>query len=394
MKKILFFPHLRMQSGHHQAAEALMDLLGERLPDVEMKKIDLFTETNKMLEKIISKSYMEWINHAPASYDFVYKHLFYETESNEREFKWYQPIFMRKMRQILEQEKPDLIFCTHSFPSSMLSKLKLKGVTEVPVVNVYTDFFVNCVWGRAGIDAHLLPTETAKKLMERTRPLPTGMRATGIPVHPEIKTTSVRNATAFDDSECPIVLVAGGNSGIGRIDDLFDQLKQSTQFHYKVLCGHNEELYSEIESWGLKHIEALSYISSRSEMNALYDSADAMITKPGGVTVSEGLRKCLPMFIHSALPGQEEINMDYLVPSGLVFELQASEVIEEQLKNVLMDETMMKRFRQSVSKYFSSMDLRSNNEMFAFIQELLEPEVEKQIAEFEGTEGLLYPLQE
>ena len=44
-------------------------------------------------------------------------------------------------------------------------------------------------------------------------------------------------------------------------------------------------------------------------MNELYSMADAIITKPGGVTISEALKKGLPIFIHSALPGQEEINL-------------------------------------------------------------------------------------
>ncbi|WLV25402.1 galactosyldiacylglycerol synthase [Aciduricibacillus chroicocephali] len=393
MKKILFFPHLRMQSGHHQAAEALMDLLSERLPDAEMKKIDLITETNTLLEKMISEGYMKWIHHAPASYDFVYKHLFYDSISNEHQFKWYQPLFMRKMRQILKREQPDLVVCTHSFPSSIISKLKMRGECDVPVVNAYTDLFINCVWGRDGIDAHLLPTDQSKKNLERNHPKPRGMAVTGIPVHPEIKRTDCRDITAFKDSEHPIVLVAGGNSGIGRIDNLFEQLKQSQQFHFKVLCGHNKRLHAEIEAWNLEHIEALPYISSRSEMNDLYDCADAMITKPGGVTVSEGLRKCLPMFIHSALPGQEEINMDYLVPHGLVFELQPREEIESQLRHVLMDETRMHRFQQAVSRYRDAIDLKSDDEVFRFIIRLLEPETEK-VMEVGSKAGFLFPVQE
>ena len=49
----------------------------------------------------------------------------------------------------------------------------------------------------------------------------------------------------------------------------------------------------------LDHIKPLPYLSSRSEMNKLYEEVDAIVTKPGGVTISEALRKRLPIFVHS-----------------------------------------------------------------------------------------------
>lgn len=394
MKKILFFPHLRMQSGHHQAAEALMDLLDKRLNDVEMKKIDLFTETNKLLEKSIAAGYLKWIRHAPASYDFVYKHIFNDTFSNEREFKWYQPIFMRKMKQIIEQEQPDLIFCTHSFPSSMLSKLKLKGKCQVPVVNVYTDFFVNSVWGCEGVDAHLLPTKVSKLKLSKNRLIPKQMMVSGIPVHPDILRERNRHKTSYSCTDQPTIIVAGGNSGLGCIDNLFEQLKMSDSFRFKVLCGNNKKLLEEIESWQLDHIEALPYLSSRAEMNKLYNQADAMITKPGGVTISEGIKKNLPMFIHSALPGQEEINMDYLVPAGLVFELNGSDSLENQLQRVLMDETLMKRWQQAMNQYHHELDIKNDGDMIQFINSLLDPVHEEDIVELKSNSGFLSPVQE
>ncbi|MDQ7862230.1 hypothetical protein RCO48_18150 [Peribacillus frigoritolerans] len=78
---------------------------------------------------------------------------------------------------------------------------------------------------------------------------------------------------------------------MGGILNLGDELKNSTDFDYLVLCGNNNKLYEEINTWNLPHIKPLPYISSRSEMNKLYEEVDAIVTKPGGVTISESLRK-------------------------------------------------------------------------------------------------------
>ena len=37
-------------------------------------------------------------------------------------------------------------------------------------------------------------------------------------------------------------------------------------------------------------------------MSALYDQVDAIMTKPGGVTISEVFQKQLPIFVHHYLP--------------------------------------------------------------------------------------------
>ena len=91
-----------------------------------------------------------------------------------------------------------------------------------------------------------------------------------------------------------------------------------------VLCGKNQKLYEEIKGWELQHVAPIPYISSRTEMNELYERVDAIVTKPGGITVSEALRKNLPIFVHSALPGQEEVNLRYLTERNLVQELKAN----------------------------------------------------------------------
>ena len=61
MKKILFLPLLRMQSGHHQVAEALMNMFQNRTEEFILKKIDLVSYTNESLEKVVTNGYLKWV---------------------------------------------------------------------------------------------------------------------------------------------------------------------------------------------------------------------------------------------------------------------------------------------------------------------------------------------
>ena len=102
-------------------------------------------------------------------------------------------------------------------------------------------------------------------------------------------------------------------------------------------------------------------------MDDLYNRVDAIITKPGGVTVSEALRKRIPIFIHSALPGQEDINLQYLTENHLVYRLNPNEHFEEQLSRVLSDELERRKWERAVDRYFSEIQMDSANLLYNFL---------------------------
>ncbi len=367
MKKILFLPLLQMQSGHHQVAEALMDLLKKHTDDFIFKKIDLLSYTNKSLEKVITNGYLNWIRYAPETYNLAYKSFFYVPPTKKHSFKWYEPLFLKKMEQLIAEEKPDLLVCTHGFPSYLLSKLKMKGKCDLPIINVYTDFFINSVWGREGIDLHLLPSQEVKAKLSRKVPNQQ-LIVTGIPVHQEMTKTFTRKK----HTNRLKILLSGGNSGLGGILKLAEELKLSTNLDFLILCGNNKKLYDEIHSWDLEHIKPLRYLSSRLEMNQLYEEVDAIISKPGGVTISEAIQKKLPIFVHSALPGQEKINLRYLKTQNLVFELNLTTPLESQLLSVLTDQKKMNGWEHAIDSYQQGMELEKPEKIVDLIESILD----------------------
>ncbi len=370
MKKILFFPLMRMQSGHHQVADAIMDMLKIRNEELILKKIDLMSYSNEKLEKIISSSYLKWIRFAPSSYNLVYKNLFNSTKQTKSGVnKLYRGYFLKKMEQLIAEENPDAIVCTHGFPSYLCSILKINGVFNGPIVNVYTDFFINSVWAKEGIDLHLVPSQEVKEDLINSYHVPReNIIVSGIPVHEEIIKTPIRKRHAGKQQ----ILVAGGNSGLGGILRLADDMKKSTRYDFLVLCGNNKELYDEISSWDLDHIKPLPYISSREEMNDIYDKVDAIITKPGGVTISEVLKKRLPIFVHSYLPGQEEINMTYLKKHQLVFELDQESTLESQLNGILDHTSQMVLWEQSINLYQQGLEIDTPDQLMEVMNWMLE----------------------
>jgi processive 1,2-diacylglycerol beta-glucosyltransferase len=352
MKKILFFPLLQFPSGHHHVADALIRSIQDK-DNIECKKIELLSYSSPKVEKMVSSVYLKWIHYAPKTFGFIYNIFGYSSDQKITSVKRRRWFFTTLMDRIIEEEKPDLVVATHSFPSSILSELKVRGKRNIPIINVYTDFFVSDIWGRKGIDYHLVPNAQAKARLIKEGVPSDLISITGIPVDQSIKIKE----KLTDDYAKMTVLVAGGSSGLGNIYELMKKaIKSNANITYKVLCGNNKKLYQELKELNSERLQPLPYIDSKEEMSELYDNASAIIVKPGGVTISEALVKRLPIFVHACLPGQEKINLQYLESKHLIYKINEKEPMDQQIFRVLNNKEEQAHLQKRIDTYFQGME--------------------------------------
>lgn len=367
--KILFLPFLQIPTGHHTVADALIRSLESRINNLKCTKIDFFSYADKLLEKAFRLTYLTWIDHSPQTFVWLYKYFVYPSKSTKH-FQWYEMKFLDKMKCLLDQEQPDLIICTQAFPSFLLSRLKNTGDYTPPIINVYTDFFVNRLWGIEGIDYHFVPDQNLKsQLTVKHNVNPNKIFVTGIPVEECFTPRTPNQPSPFYN-----ILISGGSGGLGDIQQLLTNLPTSEDYFFYLLCGNNKKLYKEIKTLNFKNLKPLTYISSRETMNALYTEAHALITKSGGVTISEALHKRLPIFIHSALPGQEQINKDYLLERRLIYALDLTSHLTEQLASFLEDKDEQDQWLKRVNEYLNEIEAPAWQKIIEIIiKETLKP---------------------
>lgn len=324
--KILFLPLFQMPTGHHTVANAIIRSLEKRLTDFEYEIVDFFSYADKLLEKAFRHTYLTWIDHAPQSYVWVYRNFMYPSKSTLHHTLC-EHKFLAKMNELLDSKSPDLIVCTQALPSFLISRLKEYGKITTPVINIYTDFFVNKLWGLHGIDYHFVPDLRIKNELSATYHIPPqNIFVTGIPIDECFKPKKTyRYNPPFN------IIISGGNAGLGDIERLLKNIYNDEEYNFSVLCGNNNKLFQEILSLDQNNIKPFGYITNRETMFSLYKNSDAIITKPGGVTLSEALTMNLPIFVHSALPGQEQVNFDYLSKQGLLFQIDQDKPVIDQL---------------------------------------------------------------
>ncbi|KKI90323.1 hypothetical protein WQ54_20355 [Bacillus sp. SA1-12] len=355
MQKILFMPLLRMSSGHHQVADSIMESLKEGNLEWEFEKVELLSYSLGFLETIITGTYLKAIMVCPAFYSWLYRKVSFNDTYETKRYFLYELLFLRSMKKVLNECNPDLIICTHALPSYLLNKLKQQSCQTVPVINVYTDLFVNQLWGLSHIDYHFAPSQEVKQFLSNQGVKNNQILVTGIPVHPSYLKNDLQQKA--NENKRINLLISGGSLGTGNIKKLLKKLNPSGKIHYIVLCGKNKKLFQFVQSIKNHNIIPLPYITCKHEMNALYSDASGIITKPGGVTISETLRKRLPIFIYSVLPGQEEINLRNLKNNELVFLLENDhQELEDQILAYLTSQTCMNRHLKQVAKYLNSIE--------------------------------------
>lgn len=371
MKKVLIFPLLKsMPSGHHQVADAICESIHANSYSIECKKVDILSEWNPFVEGGVVKAYLQWIRHFPDSYSWTYRKFAYRSRS-ERPHKAYELLFLKSVKGILAREKPDLIICTHGFPSFFINRLKEEGQCEVPALNVYTDFFINDVWGCSHIDYHFVPSEAIKKQLSVQYGIdPNNVFISGIPIsrqfEPPRETSEKTAAPPYQ------ILMSGGSVGLGNISEALTDGPGKLGCRVTVLCGANKKLYDDISQLEGDFAVPYPYIYSKKEMDRLYAAADAIISKPGGVTVSESVRKQIPIFISGALPGQEQINLGLLSEMGLVFVVPEGMGPLEFVCRTLADKEKILAYKEAAGRYRESLELKNSDEIFHAIEAMLE----------------------
>ncbi len=220
------------------------------------------------------------------------------------------------LRDIVRQKQPDVIVCTYLFYQGILSAVFAVENRRVPLLTVVTDLAtVNRLWFHPAADLCLVPTQTVYNLAVEAGLSPEKVVITGIPVRPELVHASQDKASLRLELGWQPDLFTVLAIGSKRVEHLYDALRVLNHSGYPlqlvVVSGGDPDLYQRLQEteW---HQEAHVY-DYVAEMGVFLRAADCVLSKAGGLTVSEALACGLPMILVDVIPGQETGNARHVV---------------------------------------------------------------------------------
>ena len=305
--------------GHKRAAAAIKAKINDVSPQTNVTVIDGMKAIGKVYNKAVTKGYHIMATKTPEFYGKMYR-LTDEKKPVAKAVMKSNEMYANKLLESIEEYNPDIIIICHPFITNMVSYLKEKGKLNVKAISLITDYDSHRTYISPYIEAFVLAEpQMAKKLLEEYKVPESKIYPLGIPTFDSFAKNETREELCKRerlDPEIPTVLLMAGSFGVTGVLDFYEQLAQTGEnIQMIVITGRNIKLFDHFD----KKIQELDS-SRNTKLLYFVDNvedymhiADLIVTKPGGLTVTESIACHLPMAIYSAYPGQEEDNVDFLL---------------------------------------------------------------------------------
>lgn len=325
-----------------RSAEAIKKAIKQLDENADVKILDFLECVNPVFRRIVVRTYMEMIEIAPKIYDTAFS---WTGESTILpEFKGLLgKVGDKRVLDVVNDYQPDIIVGIHFFSVASISNLKEKRLISSKTVAVNTDFVVHPIWAHRNIDLYIVASDILAEELARHGAPPGKIVPAGIPIDPDIwryRGKKEARRKLGIDPVLPTVLIMGGGLGMGMAESFKKLRRFPNPIQIIAVAGKNKELYKTLRRLSLKSVHPVRLFEYVDFVNLLMSAADLLISKAGGMTISEALALGLPLIIVDPLPGQEEYNSAYVTTAGAGIKVRKVRGLLPVLKKALVKENL------------------------------------------------------
>ena len=355
MKKILIF-YASYGGGHLTAAKSIETYLKENYSDLEIELIDCMKYVSKAIEKVTTTAYKEMAKKLPWAWGRIYydsqkpalAHI--STRANS--------VLAIKLLNLLKEKSPDIIISTHPFGSQMCAYLKRKNKINCTLATILTDFKSHDQWlvNADNVDFFFVSNEDMKIELIKKDINKEKIFVTGIPIRKDFlikhNKKEILDALKFSENKKTILFFGGGEFGLGKNATLniFECLvKNFNDVQIIAISGKNPTMNENfnkiiIENNKTNSVRLFEYSDKIAEYMSI---SDIVVTKPGGLTVSESLVSNVPLVIINPIPGQEEENAEFLQNKNVAKWIKTDEDIYPIFDTLLNNKNILNTMKEN-----------------------------------------------
>ncbi len=337
-------------TGHVRAAEAMVAAFKAR--GVSAQHVEVLRYTNPIFRKFYADLYIDMMTHQPDLLGLAYKALDRPWQFQKR--RWaLDRLNTGPLMKFLKRENPGLVLCTHFLPPEILLHLRKKGVLDIPVGIVVTDWDAHSLWLFKGVDWYFVACEETRVYLSALGIPPESIFVTGIPIDPVFGVERSKRETRLRlglDPELTTLLVSPGGFGVGPVEALVRAVHQVRHpVQIAVICGRNARLETHLKQFReARH--PMKVIGFTTEMDSWMAASDLLAGKAGGLTSSEALARGLILAIVNPIPGQEERNTDHFLEEGVGIRCNNLPALAYKIDALLADPERYGRMKKAVKR--------------------------------------------
>ena len=226
--------------------------------------------------------------------------------------------------RLMKENRPDVVvitFPTYQYPVAAYRRL---SGHNMPMVTIVTDLMsLQKMWFSTSADLCLVPTQHAADLALERGLDAESVHVTGLPVNPALadRPGKAEARAALGWPEDKFTVLVAGSKRVERLDEFAHVLNHAGfDLHLAAVAGGNDELYGKLQAadWHIP-VTLYNFVDNMSDM---LHAADCVVSKAGGLIVTESLACGLPLLLVQVIPGQETGNACLLYTSNLPQKVQ------------------------------------------------------------------------
>lgn len=373
MKKKILIPYASYGSGHKSIAVYIKKYFEEK--GYECMTLDLISYSLPIIGSLSKKSSEFIMTKIPSIWSILY-FAFDNKLSSYISSGISLKIFDNKhLRKVIEDFNPDITIATHFWGTDIINKYNKKGITKSKIVTIVTDYKSHDFWLKSikGIDAIIVSS-----LEERIHLLRKGFKnkqiyTSGIPILPEIinetkKEALLKKFKINNNKKTVVFFVGGGNGALLNLVYFKEILKNKYDCNVLFIAGKNKKALKKAreykERYKAKNVQVYGFVTN---VNEFYQVSDFVVTKPGGVQVTECLYFERPMLLIKSNGGQEIGNKSFLLKRGYAKSARNIFSFNKYFKELLNNEKLRKKMEKNISKIKTK---ESMEKLFEIVEKL------------------------
>lgn len=338
-------------NGHLSVAKEIQREL-ETYPNVNVIQYDLYTEEYYYLTKFLRRYHLRQYKKGLSQWS--YKYIYYNSGKllKTRIGRLYERFGRKRLIRKIKEVQPDLILNT--FPVNCSYYLKEAGI-DLPVFTMITDYYANENWIHPNLTCHFVASENVVDQLLNKGIAEQQVLLTGIPVRepfyqPKSKeeVEAIRKEHRIDPSHKVVLAVAGAKGVLPQFKLMAKRLSTLTDVTLLLVCGNQKKLYRQLAKTfkDKPNVRVFPYVN---DMDRLMAISDLMVTKPGGITITECAQMGLPLVLFKPIYGQELENARYFAKREAAVVVHRMDELVQAVQNILSDENRLAMMKKNIA---------------------------------------------
>lgn len=299
-------------NGHNQVASVLRHSLRDQ-GSGSVSIMDLFAEAYPGFDaftRILYRNSPLWSAYGLDVYGWAYQ-MTRNMPLRGVLAQWFNTLGNGRLLQAVEEYGPSAIVTT--FPFGGIPGLLRRSGISLPLFTVVTDYRLHNRWLLSDADRYYVATEDLKRAMAGRGVDASRIAVSGIPVREAFH--RIRPGAPDAGEEYPILVMPGLCAAALPMRKLAASLLALPDVRLDIICARNEKMLRDLrQAFAAEpRVRLYGYVDS---MHDMMRRAYAVVTKAGGITLTEALHARVPLLIHKPYLGQERENALYFADRG------------------------------------------------------------------------------